>query len=117
MGTNVSAKDMRSALDEQDVISFDMDSLDEQENAQAQQDFKEVMENDKPLLSALWMGVEQMRADDESSVQMEYLMFNLQTQGDFPYIASEVAQTLGRWINYRAGQEVNLTRLAKLFGK
>ena len=61
------------------------------------------MENDKPLLSALWMGVEQMRADDESSVQMEYLMFNLQTQGDFPYSTSEVEQTLGRWINYRSG--------------
>ena len=86
---NVSAKEMRSALNEMDVISFDMESLEEEENAQAQQDFNEIMENDKPLLSALWMGIEQMRADDESSVQMEYLMFNLQTQGNFPYSASE----------------------------
>ena len=53
------------------------------------------MENDKPLLSALWMGIEQMRADDESSVQMECLMFNLQTQGDFPYSSSEMEQTPG----------------------
>ena len=114
---NVSAKEMRSALNEMDVISFDMESLEEEENAQAQQDFNEIMENDKPLLSALWMGIEQMRADDESSVQMECLMFNLQTQGDFPYSASEVAQTLGRWINYRSGQEVNIARLGKLFGR
>ena len=41
---NVGAKEMRSALDEQDVISFDMESLEDEENAQAQQDFKEIME-------------------------------------------------------------------------
>ena len=74
------------------------------------------MENDKTLLSALWMGIEQMEVE-ESSVQMQYPMFNLQTQGDFPYSTSEVEQTLGRWIGYRSGQEVNLTRLGKLFGK
>ena len=109
---NVGAKEMRSALDEQDVISFDMESLEDEENAQAQQDFKEIMENDKPLLSALWMGIQQMRSDDESSVQMEYPMFNLQTQRDFPYSSSEVEQALWRWINYRSGQEVNRARIS-----
>ena len=112
VGMNVGAKEMRSALDEMDVISFDMESLEEEENAQAQQDFKEMMENDKPLLSALWMGIQQMRSDDESSVQMEYPMFNLQTQGDFPYSSSEVEQTLWRWINYRSGQEVNRAKIS-----
>ena len=43
------------------------------------------MENDKPLLSALWMGIQQMGSAEESSAQVEYLMFNLQTQGNFPY--------------------------------
>ena len=75
------------------------------------------MENDKPLLSALWMGIQQMGWAKESSAQVEYLMFNLQTQGNFPYSSSGVARTLARWINYRPGQEVNIARLGKLFGR
>ena len=113
---NVSAKDMRCALDEMDVISFDMDSLEEEENAQAQEDYREIMEQDKPLLSALWMGIERLKVA-ESTAQMQYLMFNLQTHGDFPYSTAEVEQTLGRWINYRVGQDVKVARLGKLFGK
>ena len=75
------------------------------------------MENDKPLLSALWIGIQQMGSAKESSAQVEYLMFNLRTQGNFPYSGDEVARTLARWINYRPGQEVNITRPSKLLGK
>ena len=35
----------------------------------------------------------------------------------FPCSRAEVEQTLGRRINYRSGEDVNLTRLGKLFAK
>ena len=106
---NVSAKDMRGALDKMDVITFDMDDLEQEENTQAQQD--------KPLLSALWVGVQRMGAAKERGLQIEYLMFNLQNHGDFPYSQDEVEQTLTRWTNYKPGQDIDMKRLRKLFGQ
>ena len=114
---NVSAKDMRGALDEMDVITFDMDDLDEEENTQAQQDFQEILEQDKPLLSALWLGVQRMGAAKERGLQIQYLMFNLQNHGDSPYSQDEVEQTPDRWTNYRPGHDIDTKRLGKLFGQ
>ena len=99
---NVSAKDMRGALDEMDVITFDMDDLEEEENTQAQRDFQEILEQDKPLLSALWLGIQRMGAAKEKRLQIQDLMFNLQNHEGFPYSQDEVEQTLIRWTNYRA---------------
>ena len=76
---------MRSALDEMDMISFDMDSLEKEDTTQAQQDFLEIIEQDKPLLSAIRLGIQRMGAEDEKRLQMEYLIFNLQVQGDCPH--------------------------------
>ena len=117
VGTSASAKDMRSALDEMDMISFDMDSLEKEDTTQAQQDFQEIIEQDKPLLSAIRLGIQRMGAEDEKRLQMEYLIFNLQVQGDCPHTQDEVTQTLGCWINYRASQEIDMTRLRKIFAK
>ena len=62
------------------------------------------MENDKPLLSALWIGIQQMGSAKESSAQVEYLMFNLRTQGNFPTAATKWR---GPW---RAGLTTGLAR-------
>ena len=115
-GQHVMAKDMRAALNEMDVIDFDTEDVEEEPDFQPQEEFNEVLEQDRLLLGALWGGLRKMGLATEPLLRMEYMMFNLKSLG-FDYSQSQVEKTLGRWTNYRAGHDVEFKRIAKLFGE
>ena len=105
---------MREALNGVDVINFDTEDVEDEIDSQAQQSYQELMEEDKELLTALWRGMQQTGLIHEPQLQMDYLMFNLARTG-FDHPQADVEKTLGRWINYRMGQEVTTLKIARLF--
>ena len=99
------AKDMGEALNEIDVIDFDTEEVDEvkmDDDTPAHEAFRETLEQDKVLLGTL-------RARPKSDDAM--LGKGQSQMAGFPYSQGQVEQTLGRWLNYRPGRDVNVSEI------
>ena len=103
------AKDMGEALNEIDIIDFDMEEVDEvkmDNDTPAQEAFQESLEQNKVLLGTLWA---RPKSDDAMLRKGQLRM------AGFPYSQGQVEQTLGRWFNHRPGRDVTVRDIRELF--
>ena len=115
-GTNVTAADMRGALDSGDVIEFETDDALEQDVDEATvTNWKAIMEADKPEVQRLWTGITAVGMHLEREVPLPLLLTRLGMAGH-TFDPEPLEDLLSRWTGHRPGSRtVDIAALGQWF--
>ncbi len=114
-GQHIMAKDMRSALNEIDVIDFDTEDVDGAEsNAAASQDWQATIDADKKIIAEFYKALRYASVEITGKRGLPFLLTRVALAG-FNIDEAAIAETLSRWVDYRPGGTVDLDTLATYF--
>ncbi len=114
-GQHIMAKDMRSALNEIDVIDFDTEDVDGAEsNTAASQDWQATIDADKKIIAEFYKALRYASMEITGKRGLPFLLTRVALAG-FNIDEAVIAETLSRWVDYRPGGTVDLDTLATYF--
>ena len=116
-GQHIMAKDMRSALNDIDVIDFDTEDLDgdaAESNAAASQDRQAIIDADKNIVTEFYTALRYASVEIAGKRGLPFLLTRAKLAG-FDIDEAAIAETLNRWVDYRPGGTVDLDTLATYF--
>ena len=114
-GQSIKAADMHKALEQDGIIEFDDDDLDDAEVTDGAAEWLEVLEQDKPEISRLWGGIRKSGLHLEKEAPLAMLLTRLAMAGA-AFDPEALEKMLERWTGHRPGaRTVDIAALGAWF--